>query len=133
MSARTCETRVSARRKVDVRCVVPELVHTTPQRVQPLSIADEIKTLETRLAALRLLQREQLVARITLVVGENIVFSAADLWDHQVVSPELQTAFLEAGLTSRRKLGKKLHQLTACGLVRWGEDRNGVVWMVVRQ
>ena len=52
-------------------------------------------------------------------------FSAKELFDHQRISPALRDAFTDAGITSIRKLGKRLPQL---GLVRVGEDEHGIIW-----
>ena len=91
-----------------------------------------IAALKAELAVLEQQQREELVQEILLVVGPDVVFSAGDLWQHQSVSAELQRAFVDAGITSKRSLGKKLQQLTDCGIVRIDEDRHGVLWAVVR-
>jgi len=94
------------------------------------SIADRIAFHESALAALRQEQRAAIIAAIALAVGPGIVFSAGELWERQVLAPELRTAFAEAGIHSRKQLGKKLRQLCGGGLTRVGEDRAGVLWAV---
>ena len=94
--------------------------HVYPPAPQPLMA--RIAELEVQLARLRAL--EQLGATLALVIGPGIVFSAADVWEHQVLSPALTSALATAGIRNPKQLGKQLRQLTAC-LVRVGEDRAG--------
>lgn len=96
------------------------------------SLREEAAALEQRLAAIRQQQRQELVAAISLLIGPGVVFSARELFAHRVVSPELAAALDDAGITSVRKLGKRLRQLCgACSaLERIGLDHNAALWMV---
>lgn len=87
----------------------------------------EIAALEARLGVLRARQRGELVAVISVLIGPGIAFSARELFDHRLVSPELGAALEAAGLTSVRQLGKKLRQL---GLSRIGVEHNAALWMI---
>jgi hypothetical protein len=71
-------------------------------------------------------QREYLTTQIVLVVGKRVAFSAADLWQHQVVQPALAATFSELHICSARQLGKRLKHL---GFTRIGSDWCGAIWM----
>ena len=73
--------------------------------------AQRIAALEADLAELRQLQRLELVAAISVLIGPGIVFSAVELWERQVLSPDLNSALFNAGIRSPRQLGKRLRQL----------------------
>lgn len=96
-----------------------------------VSLADRIQGLEHELAALRQQQQADLVATIVTVIGGHVVFSARELWQHQVVHPELRDAFRDAGIASPKQLGKRLRQCCGCGLERIGADRAGAIWTVI--
>jgi hypothetical protein len=68
------------------------------------------------------------VAAIVIAVGPGVVFSAKDLWDHRLLSTELDQAFTAAGIDSTRVLGKRLRALCDCGLERVGADHSGALW-----
>jgi hypothetical protein len=72
-------------------------------------------------------QRQELVTLIATTIGDQVVFSAKELFEHRVVSPALAAALEDAGITSVRKLGKKLRQL---GLLRVGVEHNRALWVV---
>jgi hypothetical protein len=103
------------------------------------------QTVAARLAAARHLvaslerqQRNELVAAIAATVGAGVVFSSADLWQHRLVSPELMSALINAGITTVRKLGKKLRQLSTqkslpgqlFSLTRVGDEHGRALWVV---
>jgi hypothetical protein len=92
-----------------------------------LPLADRITALRLELARLEDEQRDELIGCIVAVVGAGVAFSAAELFAHRVVSPELYSQLYTADIRSVRQLGKKLRAL---GLTRVGEDRDGVLWTV---
>lgn len=64
-----------------------------------------------------------------IAIGPGVVFSSAELWDHRHASPELATAFADAGIRATRQLGKRLHSLRGAGIERVGTDHDGALWM----
>ena len=72
---------------------------------------------------------------VSTLIGPGVLFSAAELWCHQRVSPELRLALADAGITSTRHLGKRLqqlqgHALRGLMLHRVGVDKAGASWTV---
>jgi len=92
------------------------------------SIAARIAFHEAALAALKQEQRAAIVAAIAITIGPGVTFSARELFQHRVVSPELAAAFSDAGIHNARVLGKRLRQLCGHGLDRVGADHDGAIW-----
>ena len=92
------------------------------------NIAARLAWHRREIAALEQEQRDELVLAIAAVVGAGVVFSAAELFAHRVVSPALSSALLEADIRNPRQLGKRLRQLP--GLARVGVEHNRALWMV---
>lgn len=92
------------------------------------STADRIRALRLELAALEQQQRADLVRTIATVIDPGVVFSAAELFEHRVVSPALAAAFEDVDIRSPRQLGKRLRQVP--GLARVGMEHNRALWVV---
>jgi len=90
-----------------------------------VSLADRIARLRAELAALEQQQRDELRAVIVITIGSKHCFNAKELFDYRVISPALAAAFVEHGITSVRKLGKRLRAL---GLKYIGADHDGAIW-----
>jgi hypothetical protein len=73
---------------------------------------------------------ERLVLTIGLTIGRGIAFSAAELFDHRIVSPGLAAAFTAAGVRSPKTLGKKLRQCCGGGIERVGVEHGAALWLV---
>ena len=95
------------------RCNLVDLSTAHCQKVPSgVSLAERIRTLRLELAALEEQQRQELFSVLTTVIPAGTVFSARDLFDHRVISPALALVLDDAGITSARKLGKRLQQIT---------------------
>ena len=105
----------------------------------PLPLAARLREARATVAHLEQQQRDELVATIAASVPAGYVFSARELFDHRLVSPELRQAFEDGGIHSVRQLGKRLRQLSAnktpefylnVKLERVGDDHGGALWMI---
>lgn len=92
------------------------------------SLAGRIAALEHELEALRRL--EALAGTIATIIGPGVLFSARELFEYRLVSPELEAALEAAGIHNARQLGKRLRQACGAGLARVGADEHGAIWMV---
>jgi hypothetical protein len=92
------------------------------------SIRDRIRAHERALAGLR--QLETLAGTIALIIGPGVAFSARELFDARLLSPELAAALEDAGISSPRQLGIRLRRCCGSGLERLGVDEHGAIWQV---
>jgi hypothetical protein len=109
---------------IGAAAAVPRGVRTGRGR----GLAVRIGRLERELATLR--SREALATTIATVIGPGIAFSAAELFEHRRVAPELAAAFEVGGIRDARTLGMVLRQLCGNGLTRVTVDKHGAVWMI---
>jgi hypothetical protein len=103
---------------------------------RPPDLPARIRALEAELAACHAELDAALVRAIATVAGDR-AFAAIELWRHAAtVSPALGQACAAAGVTSARRLGKRLERLQgrALGglrLERLGAKTNcGLIWIV---
>lgn len=99
-------------------------------------LAEQIAALEAALVLLKRRADDGLIVAIARAVGGRC-FTACELVEHAAITPTLAAALADAGVTSGRRLGKRLERLagyTVAGvsIVRLGRERDGLVWTVVR-
>jgi hypothetical protein len=116
-------------RRVTSTNVIPPAA-TSSQKVAIPTIAARIKVLEDELRGLRAQQRTDLVAAIAQVIGNGVLFSARELFDHAAINQDLAAALVDAGIHNARVLGKRLRQMSGSGLDRVGADHDGAIWAV---
>jgi hypothetical protein len=112
-----------------------------PARARPRpDLADEdltarIAALETELRQLKQQQRLALIVTIASRIAPGVVFSARELWRHQVVDRRVSETLGVLGIRNARQLGRRLQQLEhdhvdGAALLRVGRDHTGILWTV---
>jgi hypothetical protein len=126
-SVRSIEGRSDA---LPAAVVAPAASRTA--EVAPLQ--EQIRAHEQALAILKHRADDEFLVTVARTVGRH-VFSAAELWSHAALAPELDAAIRAAGITSCCRLGKRLRRLRGrvvggVSIERVGVERDGVVWSV---